>query len=148
MKNIVIMIVLFYANLAISQNKYPAPYEFTYEVNGDPKTGELNREHFQQNSFFITTQWSGYTPMLDALKFNSVQGFTGFNLFEYYPETWSVVEDILVNGDGQGSVEKIIIENKIANWSRVFQYEPTLYIPPANRGSAFNSNVDYSLLNL
>jgi hypothetical protein len=120
MKNIVIIIVLLYANLAISQNKYPAPFELTYEVNGDPKTGELNRDHFQQSSFFITTQWSGYTPMLDALKFNSVQGSTGFD-----GEAYTAIPSY-----NSPNIYQTILENKIANWSRVFQYEPTLALDP------------------
>jgi hypothetical protein len=129
MKNkIFILLVIVFSLNAFAQNRYPAPFKLNYELGSTSGIAKvLDPNDFEQNTFFITTQWSGHTKMLDALKFNSVQGSTGFDNFQYQDPNLHKFEDI---PNSNGNVSQIIIENKIANWSRVFQYEPTLALDP------------------
>ncbi|PKL86673.1 MAG: hypothetical protein CVV22_00870 [Ignavibacteriae bacterium HGW-Ignavibacteriae-1] len=131
MKTLLILSALLLVAINLSaQDSEPSPLHFSYIANGQNYTNQaLNKEHFQQNNFIISTQWEGHSRMLQALKFNMNHGKRPRN-------DWSSNSDRVSsfpNISDSGYTMKYI-------WSgdqhecRGFQYSPTLFIPENRQG--------------
>ena len=130
-KNIIkkiILMLIFVSNLIFAQDKYPQPFKFNYYnkgtlYNNHPFDGSL----FTQDSFWLGTQWGGHPRMLKALKMNSNHGTLPDNLYPAY-----------LNSTGHKL--QYIWENKVFDYARGFQFEPTLHIPDSSRGKLITRN--------
>jgi hypothetical protein len=127
MKKIILVLILI-SNIAFAQDKYPQPFKFNYYnkgtlYNNHPLDGSL----FTQDSFWLGTQWGGHPKMLKALKMNGNHGTLPDNLYPAY-----------LNSTGHKL--QYIWENKVFDYARGFQFEPTLYIPDTNRGKLITRN--------
>jgi hypothetical protein len=104
-----------------SQDDYPKPFKFDYRVNGVLKTNEpFKREYIKQTKFHLGTQWYGHPIILKSLKMDFNEG------------TQSDA-DIIPNTDPNYKMY-YIFESKSFDNDRVFQFEPTLYIPLSDTG--------------
>ncbi|MBE2189807.1 MAG: hypothetical protein IAE98_10095 [Candidatus Kapabacteria bacterium] len=131
MKTLIILSALLLVTINLSaQDSEPSPLHFSYIANGQNYTNQaLNKEHFQQNNFIISTQWEGHSRMLQALKFNMNHGNRPRN---EWGNTLGRVSSFPNIADSGYSMKYI--------WSgqqhecRGFQYCPTLFIPENRRG--------------
>lgn len=131
MKTLLILSALLLVAINLSaQDSEPSPLHFSYIANGQNYTNQaLNKEHFQQNNFIISTQWEGHSRMLQALKFNMNHGKRPRNDWSSNSDRVSSFPNIA----DSGYTMKYI-------WSgdqhecRGFQYRTTLFIPKHRQG--------------
>ncbi len=124
----IILGLLLISNIVFAQDKYPQPFKFNYYnkgtlYNNHPFDGSL----FTQDSLWLGTQWGGHPRMLKALKMNSNHGTLPDNLYPAY-----------LNSTGHKL--QYIWENKVFDYARGFQFEPTLFIHDTNRGKLVSRN--------
>lgn len=125
MKNtLTLMIILFLTTLIIiSQDRYPKPFKFNYKVESNQRTNAvLDTNDLIQTKFHLGTQWYGHPRMLQALNMTVNHGTQEGS-------------GIIANPNSDTFKMKYIWENKLADHSRAFQYEPTLHIPYSERGN-------------
>jgi hypothetical protein len=123
MKKIILTIAMLITitTSGFSQDDYPKPFKFDYKVNGVQKTNEpFKREYIKQTKFHLGTQWYGHPIILKALKMDVNEGTQSG-------------DDIIPNTDSNYKM-RYIFESKSFDNDRVFQYEPTLYIPLSDTG--------------
>ena len=123
-KSIILMLVIFLSTLIInSQDRYPKPFKFNYKVESNQRTNAvLDTNDLIQTKFHLGTQWYGHPRMLQALKMTVNHGTKEGS-------------EIIANPNPDTFKMKYIWENKLADHSRAFQYEPTLLIPYTERGN-------------
>ena len=123
-KSLILMLVIFLSTLIInSQDRYPKPFKFNYKVESNQRTNAvLDTNDLIQTKFHLGTQWYGHPRMLQALKMTVNHGTQEGN-------------GIIANPNSDTFKMKYIWENKLADHSRAYQYEPTLYIPYNKRGN-------------
>jgi hypothetical protein len=131
MKTLIILSALLFVAINLSaQDSEPSPLNFSYIANGQNYTNQaMNKEHFQQNNFIISTQWEGHSRMLQALKFNMNHGHRPRNDWGTSLGRVSSFPNI---ADSGYSMKYIWTGGQ--HECRGFQYSPTLYIPENRQG--------------
>ncbi|MCO5251098.1 MAG: hypothetical protein M9949_06715 [Candidatus Kapabacteria bacterium] len=131
MKTLIILSALLFVTIRLSaQDSEPSPLNFSYIANGQNYTNQaLNKAHFQQSNFIISTQWEGHSRMLQALKFNMNHGHRPRN---EWGSTLGRVSSFPNIADSGYSMKYIWFGGK--HECRGFQYRPTLYIPENRQG--------------
>jgi hypothetical protein len=139
MKTLIIISVLLFVTINVSaHDSEPSPLNFSYIANGQNYEDQaLNKEHFQQTNFIISTQWEGHSRMLQALKFNMNHGHRPRNDWGTSLGRVSSFPNI---ADSGYSMKYIWTGGK--HECRGFQYSPTLYIPENQRGKLIYQTAD------
>jgi hypothetical protein len=130
-KNLIVIILLILNVSTYAQDIERSPIKFDYKIGINNYINKpLMPERFPQNQFMISTQWGGHPRMLQALKFNCTQ--------DWRPN-WGISPDTI-----QDPNYKIfyIWDNRYWEGAAGFQFNPTLYIPPDQRGKFISKPKD------
>ncbi|MGE5480744.1 MAG: hypothetical protein ACM3U1_10010 [Chloroflexota bacterium] len=142
MKHIIALATLILSVVSLfSQDRDPSPYKFTYQYDGKLYTDTcLSQEVFKQKHFVLGAQWGMYPTMARALHMNVNQGWPptlGYghdgglppNPYTDYP-----MYHIWQNVEFWTDPNLPETQNKYHRMGMCFVFEPTLYIPPNQRG--------------